>query len=227
MRLAEAIYILYRATQFPSNDAMSRPCGRAAALASLLGLSAAWADEQSMPMASRLDLPVVRIVERYPPYADFCRRRPDQCRLDGARSIEHDERLRQRLHEVSATVNHEVRFALDRDIYAVEDYWNLPSAGYGDCEDMALAKRAELVRRGYPSAALRLAFVFDQSELSSHCVLTVETTGGTLVLDSETDAVHLWHETSYNFEARERPDGRWDRYDQTEWRFNGALPSGP
>lgn len=206
---------------------MSSTACRAAALVGLLGLSAAWADGQPAPTAARLDLPIVRITERYPPYGDFCRRRPEPCRLDGAGLIEDHEGLQRQLQEVSAKVNRETRFALDREIYGAEDYWTLPTAGYGDCEDLALAKRVELVRRGFPSAALRLAFVFHQRDLSSHCVLTVETTRGTLVLDSDTDAVRLWHDTLYNFEARERPDGRWDHYDQTRWRFNGALPGGP
>ena len=125
---------------------------------------------------------------------------------------------------MSREINQAVRFRLDSEVYSVEDYWALPTSGLGDCEDIALAKRVRLVDMGYPSAALRLAFVFTPDALSAHCVLTAETTLGTFVLDSFTDAVVHWAESDYNFEARERPDGRWDRYDQSLWRY--ARPPG-
>lgn len=174
-----------------------------------------------------LDLPVVRVADPYPPYAEFCRRQPDQCRLDGPASIRHDAELMDTLRSVSAQVNREVRFALDSANHGVEEYWALPTSGYGDCEDVALAKRARLVGLGYPAGALRLAFVFHRDTMGSHCVLTVETTQGTFLLDSHTDEVERWSETPYNFEARERRDGRWDRYDQSGWHYDNAVSDPP
>jgi predicted transglutaminase-like cysteine proteinase len=175
------------------------------------------ADDGAAPW---IDLPVVRIVPRYPPYADFCARLPGACRLEGPARIPHSAALGQQLREVSASVNRAVRFALDIDMHGVEDYWSLPESGYGDCEDLALAKRQRLVKAGYPGAALRLAFVSHRRDLCSHCVLTIDTTRGTFVLDSRTDAIRPWSATPYNFEARERPDGNWDRYDQAQWRYD-------
>jgi len=182
-------------------------------------------DNAGRPLA--IDLPVVATTDRYPPYADFCRRRPTQCVLQGAPVIPYSERLLRELEQVSAETNRTIRFVLDSEVYPVEDYWTLPDEGYGDCEDIALAKRARLVARGYPSAALRLAFVFDRNDLSAHCLLTVETSRGTWLLDSFADAVLLWSESPYNFEARERPDGRWDRFDQSLWRYNAAPSDRP
>jgi predicted transglutaminase-like cysteine proteinase len=92
---------------------------------------------------------------------------------------------------------------------------------------LALAKRSRLVRLGYSAGALRLAFVFHREHMSSHCVLTVETTGGTFLLDSQTDEVKRWSEVPYNFEARERQDSRWDRYDQSQWRYQGPISTNP
>lgn len=176
--------------------------------------------------AASIDLPVVSVVERYPPYAEFCERQPAACQLDGAPAIPHSTRLMRELERVSADVNREIIFALDQDLYSVEDYWALPHSGYGDCEDIALAKRARLIALDYPSAALRLAFVYNRG-LSGHCILTVETTEGTYLLDSRRDAVVHWAEPGYAFEARERTDGRWERYDQSLWRFDNPAVGEP
>lgn len=52
-----------------------------------------------------------------------------------------------------------------------------------------------------------------------HALLLVETTGGTYVLDNLVDEILLWNEAPYNFEARERVDGQWDRFDQSIWTY--------
>jgi predicted transglutaminase-like cysteine proteinase len=167
-----------------------------------------------------LDLPVAEVVERYAPYRDFCRRRPAQCELRGRRKVELTPALRDRLQAVNSAVNSEIRFTLDGEQYDREEYWALPTTGRGDCEDMALEKRARLAASGIASAALRLAFVQHRRFLSSHCVLTVETSAGTYVLDSFSDAVMRWDRVPYNFESRERVDGDWERFDQGQWRYD-------
>ncbi len=171
------------------------------------------------PEKSRLSLPVVEIVERYPPYADFCQRQPDECDLSGEALLIYSPGLIQKLREINFSVNSEIRFSLDTNQYGVEDHWALPTDGFGDCEDFALEKRARLARSGVARGALRLAFVLHKRYLSSHCVLTVETTQGTYILDSYFDEVLRWDHGIYNFEARERTDGRWDRFDQMEWTY--------
>jgi predicted transglutaminase-like cysteine proteinase len=167
----------------------------------------------------RLHLPVAEVVERHPPYADFCRRTPRECDLRGATVLPLNPALLDSLSTINLAVNNEIEFALDIEQYNVEEHWALPDSGRGDCEDMALEKRSRLVRSGLAPGALRLALVFHRILLSSHCVLTVETSGGTYLLDSFTSEVLRWDRTPYNFEARERPDGLWDRFDQTRWRY--------
>lgn len=167
----------------------------------------------------RLSLPVVKVVDRFPPYADFCRRQPDQCDLSDDTAVIHSPELMRKLNKVNDSVNHEIRFALDADEYGLEEYWALPVSGFGDCEDLALEKRSRLATSGVARGALRLAFVFHKRHLNSHCILTVETSKGTYVLDSFIDEVFRWDRSSYNFEARERTDGRWDRFDQTKWNY--------
>ncbi|MCP5430279.1 MAG: transglutaminase-like cysteine peptidase [Chromatiaceae bacterium] len=87
--------------------------------------------------------------------------------------------LIQKLREINFSVNSEIRFSLDTNQYGVEDHWALPIDGFGDCEDFALEKRARLARSRVRRGALRLAFVLHKRYLSSHCILTVETTQGT------------------------------------------------
>jgi predicted transglutaminase-like cysteine proteinase len=129
--------------------------------------------------------------------------------------------LMQVLERVNSSTNHDIRFALDREIHGTEDYWTLPDSGYGDCEDIALEKRDRLARLDYPTAAMRLALVFHDRHMSSHCVLTIETDSGTFLMDSQDDRVLRWDDSPYHFEARERVDGLWDRFDQTHWWPNG------
>ena len=171
------------------------------------------------PSAGQLSLRVVRVVDRFPPYEDFCRRQPDECDLSGDTVAIHSPELIWKLGEINASVNHEIRFALDANQYGSEEHWALPVSGYGDCEDLALEKRSRLATFGVTRGSLRLAFVFHKRYLNSHCVLTVETSRGTYILDSFTDEVFRWDRVLYNFEARERTDGRWDRFDQTGWSY--------
>ena len=169
---------------------------------------------------AQLSLPVVGVAESYPSYADFCRRHPQECDLSGASVVAFSDDLMHQLSQVNLAVNMEIRFAFDADQYGAEEYWALPSSGYGDCEDLALEKRSRLAASGVPRGALRLAIVFHKRHLNSHCILTVETSQGTYILDSYTNRICRWDKTPYNFEVRERADGQWDRFDQTDWRYD-------
>lgn len=165
-----------------------------------------------------LDLPVLTSLASYPPYAAFCRRTPDECDLTGEATFHPDAETLRDVMTINAEINREIYFVLDIEQYGEEEYWTLPLAGRGDCEDLALLKRQRLSRLGVPRGSMRLALVFHATLLSSHCVLTLETGSGTYVLDNLTDELKLWHRTEYNFELRERPDGAWDRFDQRYWR---------
>ncbi len=164
-----------------------------------------------------LYLPIFEIRFTFQPYADFCRRNPGECDMSGDCEIPYTNRLVERLVQVNTAVNQEILFASDKAQYGVEEYWNYPTTGWGDCEDMALEKRRRLVLSGLPRGALRMAIGHHRRFLHSHCLLSVETSRGTYILDTLSDEVLLWRRTPYDFESRERTDGRWDRYDQGMW----------
>lgn len=177
------------------------------------------AEEGVVPTPS-LNLPVVEVRNTYLPYASFCRRNPGHCEMVGPAIIDLTEELRQTLSEVNAAVNASINcMASDKELYGQEEYWTYPSGGYGDCEDLAVEKRARLVERGLPRAAMTMAIVHHKRTLMAHAVLLIETTSGTYVLNSSTDKIVLWNEVPFNYESRERVDGTWERYDQNLWTF--------
>ncbi len=66
---------------------------------------------------------------------------------------------------------------------------------------------------------MTIALVHHRKDMFPHAVLLVETTEGTFLLDNLENDIVLWHNAPYNFEARERPDGLWERYDQSDWSY--------
>jgi predicted transglutaminase-like cysteine proteinase len=84
--------------------------------------------------------------------------------------------------------------------YASTTSWN-PLTDVGDCKTFATRKEMELLNRGWPAGALRLAtaFVNDHSreQLAYHAVLLVDTDRGTIVLDNRARAPRPWHEAPY------------------------------
>jgi len=139
--------------------------------------------------------------------------------MSGPTIIELTAKTKSLLLDINTTVNFEIRFALDKIQYNQEEFWTYPISGMGDCEDVALEKRFRLTKFGIPRGALRIAIVHSKRTLTSHALLLVETTHGTYAMDRFTDQVLLWYQLPYNFEARERPDGKWERFDQSIWTF--------
>jgi predicted transglutaminase-like cysteine proteinase len=72
-----------------------------------------------------------------------------------------------------------------------------------------------LLARELPRAAFTMAFVHHKKEMFAHSVLPVETNAGTFVLDNLTGDILLSNQAPYNYEARERGDGKWDRFDKS------------
>ena len=169
---------------------------------------------------AHFNLTVVEIRNEYLPYSEFCSRNIGECDMAGAAIVEHSTYVELLLSQVNTNINREIKFTLDIDEYQQEEFWSYPQFGNGDCEDIALEKRARLTQFGLPRGALMMAIVHDRKTLNSHGVLLVETTQGTYLLDSIVDQVSLWHLSPYNYESRERQDGRWERFDQGEWVFD-------
>lgn len=84
------------------------------------------------------------------------------------------------------------------------DVWKI-GGSTGDCEDYALAKRAALLAKGFPSSALLMTSVVIRSgEL--HAVLMVRTDRGDFVLDNLNSVVKPWSATGYRFTSMQSPD---------------------
>jgi predicted transglutaminase-like cysteine proteinase len=115
------------------------------------------------------------------------------------------------LEQVQQAVNGKVAYQTDQAHFGVADWWE-PAGGTGDCEDMALSKRARLEALGWPADDLRIAVVVDErGEL--HAVLTVDVATpkgapATYVLDSRFLHVEPWKRLSnygYTWVERARP----------------------
>jgi len=87
--------------------------------------------------------------------ADFCRRDRADC-APSAHVIEFEtltEASWENLVAVNDDVNAKIVPETDQDLYHMAEFWTYPD-GRGDCEDIALEKRRELVTAGWdPSIA--------------------------------------------------------------------------
>jgi predicted transglutaminase-like cysteine proteinase len=146
-----------------------------------------------------------------PAFKFFCVRERALCSTRGSEKIVDLTRARKaELSEVNSLINHRIAERSDYRTSGKADSWTLPS-DQGDCEDFAILKKSELVKRGWPASALLLTVVRSAGE--GHTVLTVRTTEGDLILDNRTSAVRNWSRTSYRYFARQsQSDGRiWER----------------
>jgi predicted transglutaminase-like cysteine proteinase len=152
--------------------------------------------------------------EKNPPrgYLVYCSRTPELCGdvrnelvwLTAARWNE--------LVTVNDSVNTQTLSITDERGFGVVDYWTV-AAGAGDCEDIALAKRAALVKRGWPKSALLLAVTETRSRSARpapagsgrHVVLLAFTDKGTFVLDSNRRNIVDWEKSRYRFLSVESP----------------------
>jgi predicted transglutaminase-like cysteine proteinase len=139
-------------------------------------------------------------------YAGFCARFPDQCTTpEGAsHQVNLTDEVWQVLEEVNATINRSILAADDRDHYASQEYWTIPTDGFGDCEDYVVAKRQALIRLGLPEPALRITIVF-APHFARHAVLTVATDKGDYVLDNLRADIVTPEKTGYAFVERQDP----------------------
>jgi predicted transglutaminase-like cysteine proteinase len=142
-----------------------------------------------------------------PAWLAFCRRRPGECavKLSEPAVIQLTAAAWQTIVSVNQRVNSTIRLVTDSQHWGVEDRWDYPDDGYGDCEDLQLLKRRLLVQAGFPRRALRMAAVIDDE--GGHAVLMVRTDQGDLVLDNKTHAVLPWSQTGYTYVKREGTNG--------------------
>ncbi|MDB5714752.1 MAG: transglutaminase family protein cysteine peptidase [Sphingomonadales bacterium] len=105
------------------------------------------------------------------------------------------------LKRVNRYVNSRVQQRTDFEIYARDELWVRSGVGpkaMGDCEDIAIEKRYELVSQGYPPDRLTFAVVFSAAS-GLHTVLIAKTNDGDVVLDSRTPYIRRWSEVGYSW----------------------------
>jgi predicted transglutaminase-like cysteine proteinase len=115
--------------------------------------------------------------------------------------------------KINARVNHKVHQALDMRTYGRDDVWRPSGTGagaVGDCEDLALEKRLQLIAAGFPPERLFMAIVF-RPEVGLHAVLVARLPGGDRVLDSRVDYIQRWSQAGYAWLSLEQP-GAPDRW---------------
>jgi predicted transglutaminase-like cysteine proteinase len=133
------------------------------------------------------------------PYVMFCISYPDECRFDkeNAGVVLSQEKLAE-LRSVNRHVNSAIRPKAD---HSIRRMWHL-GVSSGDCNAYAVEKRHRLIESGWPVDSLLLT-VAKTSWGEGHLVVTVHTDRGDFILDSLTDQVRPWHETSYTWVMRQ------------------------
>lgn len=148
-----------------------------------------------------------------PPAANaFCASQPRLCSTAGsARTATLTEARMEELKQVTASVNSSIRQREDAETVGREDDWRLPTTGVGDCEDLAILKKNELRKRGWPASTLLLTVATYRG--IGHTVLTVRTDKGDFILDNLNNSVKNWSRTPYRYFARQSQSetGRWMR----------------
>jgi len=137
-------------------------------------------------------------------WVDFCQRYAGECGSGPlpAEDIRLDEKALADLKRIDIWVNAHVAPVTDMEHWGVEDRWDLPIDGRGDCEDYALFKRKILIQMGYPRQALLMTVVHDGAD-EGHAILTVKTDRGDFALDNLNDSVRPWTDTGYAFVKRQ------------------------
>ena len=160
----------------------------------------------------QLQVPVVRIKfnsPALPPMAStlFCLKYQNDCRTHktafrgGAVKLT-AERWTE-LKRVNAEVNRSIIPERNNDGLAGEKWVISPKSG--DCNDYAVTKRHELLKRGWPARALLLSEVV-VSWGEHHLVLVVRTSDGDFVADNLNANIRSWSKTPYQWVRIQSPD---------------------
>ena len=136
-------------------------------------------------------------------HADFCTRYPNECGVNA--TVVEDVHLGtdnwQQLLSVNTYFNTTIVPETDEQLYHVAEFWTYPH-GYGDCEDIALAKRKQLIADGWPASTL-LMTIAKESNGEGHAVLMVRTDRGDLILDNQDSTIRDWRDSPYHLLKRQ------------------------
>ena len=137
----------------------------------------------------------------------FCVNYAQHCRADGTKEVKYSDDLLVLLTSVNQRVNNNMRYREDRGVL---DDWRVGGSA-GDCEDYALTKRAQLINKGVPAGALRMAATQTRRG-QPHAVLIVRTDRGDFVLDNLSASVKTRGASGYRINKMASNDPRvWTR----------------
>nr|WP_319389759.1 transglutaminase-like cysteine peptidase [uncultured Cohaesibacter sp.] len=142
----------------------------------------------------------MRVTERTSPPAGhvyYCASNPVACQHYGQGVVALTQESWKQLLDVNASVNRSIKAKADGQI----DEWSA-YVREGDCEDYALTKQQELLRRGWPSDALLITTAFLEDG-TYHAVLIARTDRGEFVLDNLNQRVLPWQEVNYRWNKRQ------------------------
>jgi predicted transglutaminase-like cysteine proteinase len=136
-------------------------------------------------------------------HVEFCKRFPREC---GVNAVVVDDVVLttgkwQQLLAINSYFNTAIVPETDQQLYHVAEYWTYPH-GFGDCEDIALAKRQALIAKGWPVSTL-LMTVAKESNGEGHAVLMVRTDRGDLILDNQDSTIRDWRDSPYHLLKRQ------------------------
>jgi predicted transglutaminase-like cysteine proteinase len=179
----------------------------------------------AVPMARALRpfTPVAEPAKAPNPWAAFCKRNPDDCRVEAtaaAREIELTDDVWDAIVGANNWVNKNITHKTDQKHFGVLDRWDYPMDGYGDCEDFALLKRRILIEVGIPREALLITVVWTKQN-NGHAVLMVRTNKGEYILDNLNKKVLLWSQTGHDFVKRQT------QTNPNEWVYIDREPKAP
>lgn len=145
----------------------------------------------------------------------FCARYKGECEtpIDARYEIRLDAARLGMMARVNQEVNSTISYITDREHWGVEERYDLPNDGKGDCEDIALQKRHLLIKAGFPARALLLTIV--EWRGNGHAVLTAITDHGDMLLDNHSDLILTLDDIGYKLIQRQDPNflARWKRFE--------------
>lgn len=112
-----------------------------------------------------------------------------------------DRKTMKIVSSINRGVNSAVVQVSDLIAFGKQEFWQRPNKNngfLGDCEDIALEKKARLLENGISPQSLSLAVVYDMNA-GLHTVLIIKTERGDYVLDSLTNAVLRWDQTRFRW----------------------------
>jgi predicted transglutaminase-like cysteine proteinase len=139
-------------------------------------------------------------------FTQFCLRYESQCKpqkiIFRGGPVQMTEKRWGDLKEVNRNVNGAIAPQPNTEGLAGEKW--LINPANGDCNDYAVSKRFELLKRGWPARAVLLSEV-KTSWGEGHLILVVRTSAGDLVLDNLTSQIRSWTHVPYRWVRMQTP----------------------